>query len=122
MEQAPNGDLRTHIESTTTTSFTPVPFSALRIGWSSYYDSPADLHGSEDPEIQKNSEYLRAMWLSRRDAQGFFLAALHADLNEDTPFLVSYAVSKNGRRPFDLTTAIEELGYEPVDNAEDYFV
>ena len=61
------------------------------------------------------------MWLSRRDAQGFFLAALRADLDQEDPFLVSYALSKNGRRPFDLTTAIEKLGYSPLDDAEDHF-
>lgn len=55
-----------------------------------------------------------ATWLSPRDCAGFVEAALSIP---DPGFIAAYAVSANSRRFWDLS---RELGYEPVDNAENY--
>ena len=39
----------------------------------------------------------------------------------DTDYLIAYATSDNGRRVFDMKETTEKLGYNPQDNAEDYF-
>mmetsp|Transcript_48195 Transcript_48195/g.153827 ORF Transcript_48195/g.153827 Transcript_48195/m.153827 type:complete len:315 (+) Transcript_48195:121-1065(+) len=89
-------------------------FVALRIGWC-LYDKPTALRGTE------NEAYLRSMWLSQRDFRGFVRGALTADLTRHRGFLVAYAVSRNGRRLFDIEESVQDLGYDPLDDAEDYF-
>lgn len=73
----------------------------LRIG--SFEDRPDD------------ARYL-ATWLSPRDCLGFIRAAITAP---DVSFATAYAVSANTRRFWDLDAGIQ-LGYTPVDNAEDH--
>ncbi|WCN78658.1 NAD-dependent epimerase/dehydratase family protein [Micromonospora sp. LH3U1] len=57
-----------------------------------------------------------ATWLSPRDCVGFIRAAITAP---SVSFVTAYAVSANTRRFWDLDAAIQ-LGYTPVDNAEDH--
>jgi len=94
--------------------FSSFEFVALRIGWC-LYDKPTALRG------QENEDYLRSMWLSKRDFRGFLRGALEADLKSHKGFLVAYAVSHNGRRLFNLDDSIRDLGYMPVDDAEKHF-
>lgn len=89
-------------------------FVALRIGWC-LYEKPTDLKGDEC------EDYLRSMFLSHRDFKGFLRASLERDLQPHQGFLIAYAVSRNGLRTFDLQETIQTLGYEPVDDAEDYY-
>ena len=69
-------------------------FVALRIGWCAY-DEPSALDGTV------HEEYLRAMWLSKRDAVGFINSAMEVDLHGEQ-FRAAYAVSNNATCPFDL--------------------
>jgi nucleoside-diphosphate-sugar epimerase len=62
-------------------------------------------------------DHTRAMFLSQRDCVQAFTRALEVN----TDYLVTYAISNNDRRVFDLATAKEKLGFQPQDNAEDYF-
>ncbi|MEU1588039.1 NAD(P)-dependent oxidoreductase [Micromonospora sp. NPDC005710] len=73
----------------------------LRIG--SFEDRPDDVR------------YL-ATWLSPRDCLGFIRAAMTAP---SVPFAIAYAVSANTRRFRDLDAGTQ-LGYTPVDNADDH--
>jgi len=96
--------------------FKAFEFVALRIGWC-LYDRPTALIG--DPL----EDYLRSMWLSTRDFCGFLCGALDIDLSEPPHrgLLVAYAVSRNGRRLFEIDESVRALGYEPLDDAETYF-
>lgn len=93
-------------------------FVALRIGWC-LYDDPRDLQGTGC------GDYLRAMWLSRRDFRGFLRGALQCGFKNTDDlrrgFAMAYAVSRNGRRLFDLEESVATLGYDPVDDAETFF-
>ena len=82
-------------------------FVALRIGWCAY-DEPSALDGTV------HEEYLRAMWLSKRDAVGFINSAMEVDLHGEQ-FRAAYAVSNNATCPFDLEESAMLLGYTPVD-------
>ena len=82
-------------------------FVALRIGWCAY-DDPGALQGTI------HDDYLRAMWLSKRDAVGFFNSALEVDL-KGMRFLSAYAVSNNATCPFNLEESSAALGYKPKD-------
>jgi nucleoside-diphosphate-sugar epimerase len=73
----------------------------LRIGW--FLPRPRD-------------EISRWMWLSPRDCAQVTWRAIETDLG----FGVFYAISRNGRRHWDLTDTMEKLGYRPEDDAEDY--
>jgi NAD+ dependent glucose-6-phosphate dehydrogenase len=73
----------------------------LRIGW--FLPRPRD-------------EISRWMWLSPRDCAQVTWRAIESDLG----FGVFYAISRNGRRHWDLTDTMEKLGYRPEDDAEDY--
>ena len=84
---------------------------ALRIGWC-LYDDPTELAGTQ------YEAYLRAMWLSRRDWEGFALAALNRELRNG--YIVAYAVSNNSTRIFDLEESIDLLGYSPQDSSDDF--
>ena len=82
-------------------------FVALRIGWCAF-DDPGALEGTI------YDEYLRAMWLSKRDAVGFINAAMEVDLDGEQ-FRVGYATSNNATCPFDVNESAALLGYTPVD-------
>ncbi|MEH1166799.1 NAD(P)-dependent oxidoreductase [Micromonospora sp. CPCC 205539] len=74
----------------------------LRIG--SFEDEPTE------------TRYL-ATWVSPRDGVGFVRAAITAP---DVHFVTAYAVSGNTRAYWDNAAAGAQLGYLPLDDAEDY--
>jgi len=74
---------------------------ALRIGW--FLERPHD-------------EIARWMWLSPRDCAQIVWRAIESPL----PFGIFYAISNNSRRHWDITDAVEHLGYRPQDDAEIY--
>merc|ERR1712217_319674 len=87
---------------------------SLRIGWV-LYDDPTELKGTEF------EKYFRAMFLSRRDCIGFCKAALTAPISEDNNgYMCAYALSNNATRVFDMEESIANLGYTPLDSAEDF--
>jgi NAD(P)-dependent dehydrogenase (short-subunit alcohol dehydrogenase family) len=75
----------------------------LRIGW--MLPEPKD-------------EISRWMWLSPRDCAQIVSRALETDLG----YGVFYAISANSGRHWDITDAMEKLGYRPEDDAERFFV
>lgn len=54
------------------------------------------------------------MWLSPRDCAQIVWRSIESPL----PFGIFYAISANSRRHWDITNAIEQLGYRPEDDAE----
>lgn len=86
-------------------------FIALRIGATFVADDPSISKGTN------REDYIRAMFLSKRDCVQAFTRALEVE----TDFLIAYAVSNNSRRAFDLRETLEKLHFFPADNAEDYF-
>ena len=84
----------------------------LRIGWC-LYDDPTELRGTQ------YEAYLRAMWLSRRDWEGFAMAALTTRVTM-YGYMVAYAVSNNSTRIFDLEESIDRLGYSPQDSSDNF--
>ncbi len=91
----------------------------LRIGWTFQENNPAMKKGTP------SEEYMRAMFLSKSDCVGYFRRAIEIELtgkSTQTPnFLLAYALSNNGKRVFCLDETISLLGYNPLDDAEDYF-
>jgi len=71
----------------------------LRIGW--FLEEPRDEIGLW-------------MWLSPRDCAQIVWRSIESDL----PFGIFYAISANSRRHWDISDAIEKLGYRPEDDAE----
>ena len=88
-----------------------IQFVALRIGATLPEDDPSIWKG------RYREDFMRAMFLSKRDCVEAFTRALQVDTN----YLVAYAISDNTRRVFDLTETRERLGFSPKDNAETYF-
>ncbi len=87
-----------------------VQFVAMRIGAIGDDDTP--LRTGSD-----SSDYVRAMFLSRRD----LISAFEKALDIDREFTLAYVVSNNGRRIFDLRETSEVLGFYPQDDAETFF-
>ena len=88
-----------------------IQFVGLRIGW---------LVPEDDASIKKGTlseDYLRAMFLSKRDCVEAFTRAIEVD----APYLLAYAISRNDRRVFDLEVTEKTLGFHPEDNAESFF-
>ena len=88
-----------------------VEFVGLRIGWLTARDDPTAFRGTA------SEDYMRAMFLSHRDC----VEAHRCALKVETRFLLAYVISDNDRRVFDLEETAAVLGFEPQDNAEDYF-
>lgn len=89
-------------------------FVALRIGWV-LYDDPTELRNT------KYERYLRSMYLSRRDCEGYFHASLEAQIpKEMNRFMNAYAISNNSTAVFDLEDTISKLGYMPKDSSDDF--
>ena len=86
-------------------------FVALRIGATGRGDDPTSAVGSP------SEDYVRAMFISKRDITEAFVLALEVDKD----FLIAYAVSNNDRRIFDMRSTHEYLDFYPADNAEDYY-
>jgi nucleoside-diphosphate-sugar epimerase len=74
----------------------------LRIGW--FLQEPKD-------------DYARMAWLSPRDCAQVVERSIEVDLG----FGIFYAISANGRRRWDITDTMVQLGYEPEDDAERVF-
>ena len=85
---------------------------ALRIGWC-LYDDPTELRGTQ------YEAYLRAMWLSRRDWEGFAMAALTTKVTM-YGYMVAYAVSNNSTRIFDIEESVRLLGYSSQDSSDNF--
>lgn len=88
-----------------------IQFVGLRIGW---------LVPEDDASVKKGTiseDYLRAMFLSKRDCVEAFARAIEVDVS----YLLAYAISRNDRRVFDLEVTEKVLGFHPQDNAEFYF-
>ena len=75
---------------------------SLRIGW--FLEHPHD-------------EIARWMWLSPRDCAQIVWRSIESDIG----YGVFYAISANGGRRWDITDAINVLGYRPQDDAENFF-
>lgn len=88
-----------------------VQFVAMRIGAIGDDDSPVRAVG------RPSEDYVRAMYLSRRDLVTAFQKALEIDRE----FTLAYVISNNGRRIFDLRETNEVLGFYPQDDAETFF-
>lgn len=73
----------------------------LRIGW--YLERP-------------HNEMALRMWLSERDLHNL----VHRSIETTNPFGIYYGASANTRLKWDLSNAKTDLGYQPVDNSEDY--
>lgn len=73
----------------------------FRIGW--FLPEPRDEIG-------------RWMWLSPRDCAQLVWRAIESEVG----FGIFYAISGNSGRHWDISEAIERLGYRPLDDAEDY--
>ena len=86
-------------------------FISLRIGWMIKQDDPTVMRGTP------SEDYMRAMFLSQRDCVQAHIRALEVE----SRFLIAYIVSNNGRRVFDLEETKNNLGYEPRDDAEEFF-
>jgi nucleoside-diphosphate-sugar epimerase len=82
-------------------------FAALRIGWTVPADDPRPYDGP----------YMRAMFCSKRD----LVQAFDRSLEVDADFVTAYAVSDNNGGVFDLEETKRVLGFQPQDNAENYF-
>ena len=87
-------------------------FVALRIGWC-LYDDPTELKGTEF------EDFLRSMYLSRRDCVNFMKAALEVPL-KSRRYACAYAVSDNSSRIFDLEETTKILGYYPMDSSDTF--
>jgi len=87
---------------------------SLRVGWTIPEDTPLAMKGTSA------EDYLRAMFLSKRDCVQAFSRALEVPMKAGN-YLVAYAISNNGRRVFDLTETRKTLGYNPQDDAEEFF-
>lgn len=88
-----------------------VQFVAMRIGAIGDEDSPVRSAG------RPSEDYVRAMFLSRRDLVTAFQKALEVDRE----FTLAYVISNNGRRIFDMRETNENLGFYPQDDAETFF-
>jgi len=88
-----------------------IQFVGLRIGWLVPEDDASVMQGTI------SEDYLRAMFLSKRDCVEAFARAIEVD----APYMLAYAISRNDRRVFDLEVTEKVLGFHPQDNAEFYF-
>ena len=80
----------------------------LRIGSYEYRAKPTDF--TMGPRILST-------WLSDRDLVHLTERAI---LAPDINYGIYYGISANARAYWDITNAVSELGYRPVDNAETY--
>ena len=88
-----------------------IQFVGLRIGW---------LLPEDDAIAKKGTiseDYLRAMFLSKKDCVEAFTRAIEVDAS----YLLAYAISRNDRRVFDLEVTENTLGFHPQSNAESFF-
>ena len=62
----------------------------------------------------RTSDRILSTWLSHRDCVQLVWRSIEADVK----FGIYYGISANSRRYWDISSAVEELGYEPEDDAE----
>jgi nucleoside-diphosphate-sugar epimerase len=84
-----------------------ISFIAIRLGWVQ--------PGENRPETLPH-DWAKTHWLSNRDMVQLFECAIETDLEERESVVVN-GVSRNSSTRWDLTPAIELLGYDPIDNA-----
>lgn len=89
-------------------SYMGMQFVAMRIGWTVPQDNPFVIHCRD---------YMRAMFCSKRD----LVQAFDKAISIKTTFLSAFVISNNNKKVFDLTETRKVLGFEPEDNAENYF-
>jgi len=81
----------------------------------------------DNPSTVTKSAYtiMRCLYLSHRDAAGFFQAAVETPITHTKspkiPWMIAYACSNNSRRAWNLVQSIKKLRYQPVDDAETFF-
>jgi len=80
----------------------------LRIGSYEYRQKP--------PEFSMGPRIL-STWLSDRDLLNLVERSIVAP---GIKYGIYYGISANARAYWDITNAVSELGYRPVDNAEEY--
>lgn len=91
---------------------------ATRIGWLVPGDDPSN---EADTGGASAEAFMRALYLSHRDAAHIFDAALNVDLSHCGGFGLVYASSNNGRSMLDRASSERLLGYASVDDAEKFF-
>lgn len=89
-------------------SYMGIQFVALRIGWTIPQDNPF---------IAYARDYMHSMFCSQRD----LIQAFERAIEVETTFLPAFVISDNSKKVFDLTETKKTLGFQPKDNAEDYF-
>lgn len=80
----------------------------IRIGWFQPYDS----------RLLRTDPVMLVMWCSPNDLAQLIVKSIRSDV----PFAIFYGVSNNPKRNWDISNAQQLVGYEPKDNAADYFV
>lgn len=88
-------------------SYSGMQFVAIRIGWTVPEDSPV---GHDGP-------YMRGIFISHRD----LVQMVEKSLQVSGSFVAAFGVSNNSNGLFDLAETRAILGYDPQDDAEDYF-
>lgn len=102
---------------------------SIRVGWAlTGANDPRDItyagapsversHPAGDAEAQRNLRWFRDMWLSNRDLEGIFIAALTAS-GSDWPSssVIVNGVSANAESVWDLEPGRRYLGFTPQDN------
>ncbi|MCM8823853.1 MAG: NAD(P)-dependent oxidoreductase [Candidatus Omnitrophica bacterium] len=91
-------------------SYLGMKFIALRIGWTVPEDNP----------VFYDSDYMRAVFCSKRDLIQAFKKAIEE--NRGSNFIAAFVTSDNSDNVFDLSETKEILGFYPQDNAKDYFI
>lgn len=90
----------------------------LRIGWVMTEDDPfqADVSNGSVPPIPDHESLARAcaIWLSHRDCAELIRCCLDAN---HVRYGIYYGISDNEGKFYDLSNAVEELGYVPRDSA-----
>ncbi len=66
----------------------------------------------------RGSDRILSSWLSYKDTVQLTWRSIEA--SEKIDFAIYYGISGNTRAYWDIQNAREEIGYDPVDNAEDY--
>ena len=69
---------------------------------------------ADESSIRDKERYLRT-WVSKPDLIDAFIKASETSI----PFGTYYVVSDNPDRPWDITSAVEELGFTPSENSTD---
>jgi hypothetical protein len=66
-----------------------------------------------EDDIPAKSERERQLWISHRDLAQLFRRSLETEVD----FGIYFGISNNSKTYLDIGSAIEELGYQPQDDA-----